>query len=60
MPGQIIHTNEICVLLGDNIFVDRSARQALDIVDRRVQGWHDIVFCSIAVILNEAQCVIRK
>lgn len=38
MPGQIVHTNEILVLLGDNYFVERSARQAGDIVMRRLAG----------------------
>eukprot|EP00117_Sycon_ciliatum_P000200 scpid81964/ scgid6367/ Unconventional prefoldin RPB5 interactor; Protein NNX3; Protein phosphatase 1 regulatory subunit 19; RNA polymerase II subunit 5-mediating protein len=33
--GQLIHTNEVLVLLGDNWFVDRSARQAQEIIDRR-------------------------
>ncbi|KAG0257768.1 uri1, prefoldin-like chaperone [Actinomortierella ambigua] len=36
MPGQLIHTNEVLVMLGDNWFVDRSAHQASEIVDRRV------------------------
>ncbi|ELU17218.1 hypothetical protein CAPTEDRAFT_210509 [Capitella teleta] len=38
MPGQLIHTNEIMVLLGDNWFVERSAKQATDILCRRMQG----------------------
>ena len=38
MPGQLVHTNEILVLLGDNWFVDRSASQASDIVSRRITG----------------------
>ncbi|XP_076470151.1 uncharacterized protein LOC143300401 [Babylonia areolata] len=37
MPGQLVHTNEILVLLGDNYFVDRSAIQAADIVTRRLK-----------------------
>ncbi|KAG7176633.1 Unconventional prefoldin RPB5 interactor-like [Homarus americanus] len=36
MPGHLVHTNEILVLLGDNWFADRSAKQASDIVRRRV------------------------
>jgi len=28
MPGRLVHTNEIMVLLGDNWFVERSAKQA--------------------------------
>ncbi|XP_038067005.1 unconventional prefoldin RPB5 interactor-like [Patiria miniata] len=35
MPGQIVHTNEIMVLLGDNWFAERSAKQACEIIDRR-------------------------
>ena len=38
MPGQLVHTNKILVLLGDNWFVDRSASQAGDIVSRRIKG----------------------
>jgi unconventional prefoldin RPB5 interactor 1 len=38
MPGQLVHTNEILVLLGDNWFVERSAKQASEIVDRRIEG----------------------
>ncbi|KAK3838681.1 MAG: hypothetical protein JOS17DRAFT_730922 [Linnemannia elongata] len=37
MPGKIIHTNEVLVMLGDNWFVDRSAVQAAEIVDRRME-----------------------
>ena len=35
MPGKLVHTNEITVLLGDNWFAERSASQALEIVARR-------------------------
>ncbi|XP_041376987.1 unconventional prefoldin RPB5 interactor 1-like [Gigantopelta aegis] len=35
MPGQLVHTNEVLVLLGDNWFVERSAKQAIDIIERR-------------------------
>ncbi|TPX65300.1 hypothetical protein SpCBS45565_g05255 [Spizellomyces sp. 'palustris'] len=35
MPGQLIHTNEVLVLLGDNWFAERSVKQALEIVGRR-------------------------
>ncbi|XP_070186347.1 unconventional prefoldin RPB5 interactor-like isoform X3 [Littorina saxatilis] len=37
MPGRLVHTNEVLVLLGDNYFVERSASQAVDIVSRRLQ-----------------------
>uniref|UniRef100_A0A2R5L712 Unconventional prefoldin RPB5 interactor n=1 Tax=Ornithodoros turicata TaxID=34597 RepID=A0A2R5L712_9ACAR len=36
MPGRLIHTNEILVLLGDNWFAVRSAKQAQGIVERRL------------------------
>lgn len=38
MPGKFIHTNEITVYLGSNYYVERSAKQALEILDRRKQG----------------------
>ena len=37
MPGQLYHTNEILVLLGDNWFAERSAKQAIEIAERRKQ-----------------------
>lgn len=37
MPGRLIHTNEVLVLLGDNWFVQRSASQAMDIAKRRAE-----------------------
>ncbi|KAI0224985.1 hypothetical protein LSAT2_024042 [Lamellibrachia satsuma] len=36
MPGHLIHTNEITVLLGDNWFAEVSAKDAIGISDRRV------------------------
>lgn len=38
MPGQLVNTNEILVLLGENWFVEKSAKQARDIVSRRLTG----------------------
>lgn len=38
VPGHIIHTNELTVLLGDNYFVLRSAKQASQIIDRRLDN----------------------
>jgi len=35
--GQIVHTNEIMVLLGDNWFVERSAKEASEIAQRRIE-----------------------
>lgn len=34
--GQLVHTNEIMVLLGDNWFVERSAKEASEICQRRI------------------------
>ena len=36
MNGYLKHTNEILVLLGDNWFVQRSAKQSIDILERRL------------------------
>ncbi|CAF0896931.1 unnamed protein product [Adineta ricciae] len=36
IPGRVIHSNEILVLLGDNYFAERSCKQAIEIVDRRL------------------------
>ncbi|KAG2230426.1 hypothetical protein INT48_007268, partial [Thamnidium elegans] len=35
MPGKLIHTNEILVLLGDQYYAERSAKQAVEILKRR-------------------------
>lgn len=43
VPGHIIHTNEITVLLGDNYFALRSAKQADDIIDRRMSNLNDML-----------------
>lgn len=37
MPGRLVHTNEVLVLLGDNWFAERTAAQAQDIAARRLQ-----------------------
>ena len=36
MPGKLVNTNEILVLLGDNWFVEKSAKHACDLIDRRL------------------------
>ncbi|XP_064102806.1 unconventional prefoldin RPB5 interactor-like isoform X2 [Macrobrachium nipponense] len=41
MPGRLIHTNEILVLLGDNWFAERSAKEAAEIVKRRVKDCNE-------------------
>lgn len=38
IPGKVRHTNEILCLLGDNWFVERSAKQAAQMVERRIKG----------------------
>lgn len=38
MPGKLIHTNEILAMLGDNWFVERSTKQAIGIVERRMDS----------------------
>ena len=35
MRGHLYHTNEIMVLLGDNWFARRTAKQAIEIAGRR-------------------------
>ncbi|XP_062504326.1 unconventional prefoldin RPB5 interactor 1-like isoform X2 [Corticium candelabrum] len=37
MPGQLVHTNEVLVSLGDNWFAHCSAQQSVDIIGRRLQ-----------------------
>jgi len=43
VPGRLKHTNEILVLLGDNWFAGRSARQSLEIVDRRIEKCDELI-----------------
>merc|ERR1719397_369468 len=43
MPGTLVHTNEILVLLGDNWFVETSAKNAAAIAQRRVKACDDIL-----------------
>lgn len=38
LPGRIVHSNEILVLLGENYFVERSCKQAMEIIDRRLKN----------------------
>ncbi|XP_050167104.1 unconventional prefoldin RPB5 interactor 1 [Myiozetetes cayanensis] len=35
MPGKLVHTNEVTVLLGDNWFSKCSAKQAIELVEHR-------------------------
>eukprot|EP00054_Salpingoeca_dolichothecata_P024268 m.164885 g.164885 ORF g.164885 m.164885 type:complete len:309 (-) comp24958_c0_seq8:54-980(-) len=46
-PGELIHTNELLVLLGDDYFAERSSLQASEIVDRRLKDVrHKIELCN--------------
>ena len=38
LTGQLVHTNEVLVLLGCGLFAERTAAQARDIAARRLQG----------------------
>ncbi|OMJ29910.1 Unconventional prefoldin RPB5 interactor [Smittium culicis] len=51
IPGKIVHTNEILVLLGDDWFVERSAKQAKQIAKRR----EDFISDSIKKIETQIQ-----
>ena len=41
--GQLVHTNEIMVLLGDNWFAERSAKEASEICDRRITRCNEML-----------------
>ncbi|KAJ3098425.1 COP9 signalosome complex subunit 6 [Phlyctochytrium planicorne] len=43
MMGELIHTNEVIVSLGDNWFVERSNTQALEIVKRRREYTQELI-----------------
>lgn len=43
MRGTLKHTNEILVLLGDNWFVERSAKEAVDIINRRIEKTQNLI-----------------
>jgi len=43
MPGKLVHTNEILVLLGDNWFVETSATRATEIASRRMKRLDDMI-----------------
>ena len=36
VPGRLVNTNEMLVLLGDNWFAEKSAKQACELIDRRL------------------------
>ncbi len=43
MCGRLIHTNEVLVLLGENWFAERSAKQAGEICQRRLKRCHEML-----------------
>ena len=43
MEGTLIHTNEILVLLGDNWFAERSAKESREICSRRLQNCQEML-----------------
>ena len=43
MPGELIHTNEVMVLLGENFFAERSSFQAGAIVRRRMDVIDEVI-----------------
>lgn len=43
MPGKHVRTNEVMVLLGDNWFVQRSCKQAGELVSRRIKQCDDML-----------------
>ncbi len=47
VPGRLVHTNEVLVLLGENYFAMRSASQARAIAQRRLQ-WVDNTLATLA------------
>jgi hypothetical protein len=54
-PGELVHTNELMVLLGENYFAERSAVQATEIVDRRCVSVPllQLLLEHISFVLNE-------
>ncbi|XP_021736309.1 RNA polymerase II subunit 5-mediating protein homolog [Chenopodium quinoa] len=49
-PGRLVHTNEFLVLLGENYFTDRTAKQTVDILKRRGQALESQVGSVKAVV----------
>lgn len=43
-PGKIIHTNEILVLLGENTFIECTAKDAAEIITHRLKS-NVFIFC---------------
>ena len=58
-PGRVKHTNEIMVLLGENWFVERSAKQAQEIVQRRLKREIEPILQFILNILHNVPILFR-
>lgn len=43
MPGKLVHTNELLVHLGDNWFVERSAKQSVEIANRKIVKCNELL-----------------
>lgn len=43
LNGHLKHTNEVLVLIGDNWFVERTAKQSIDILERRIGKTSQII-----------------
>ena len=52
--GQLVHTNEIMVLLGENWFVERSAKDASDICQRRLDRCDKVISSSHVFTISES------
>ena len=49
IPGHLKHTNEILVLLGENWFAQRSAKQSAEIVRRRIES-NNLSICLLSFL----------
>ena len=43
MRGHLVHTNELLVLLGDNWFMEASAKRAAEVASRRLRECDNIL-----------------
>ena len=43
MQGHLVHTNELLVLLGDNWFMEASAKRAAEVASRRLRECDNIL-----------------
>lgn len=53
MPGKLIHTNEVMVLLGDNWFAEVSAKHSCEIISRRLAsefGRFSVIFAFLLLL----------